>query len=116
MTTPLFSLPDGTPVAVDDLQEHWGSLRYRGNDLIDTYLRYDPPGVDEGQEVYLGYVPESDAFIVGYDGDPSAACLIVIGDDGSVLTLDAWHDDDLFYRGLYEEMHHDFDLVDLRLD
>lgn len=120
MNSPLFSLPDRTPVEVrqEDLERHWGQLRYRGHDLIDAYLRYVPTeGTEDGQECFLGYHPYTDLFYVGFDG----SCLgtISIGDDGSITEHDCIPGDSFYFygrNGLYDEEIQTFpELIQLRL-
>lgn len=104
----LFSLPDGTPLqpTAEQLVPHWGRLLYRGQDLIDAYLAFEPSGGEAGQEVFLGYQSEEDLFYVGFEG----ACVgvIALDADGRVTEHETiWSEREaLFYgpHGLFEEV------------
>ena len=76
------------------VSEHWPNVLYRGQDVMD--LMYDDrtmrmaedsiedlTGEDfEGQEVYLGWVPDADVFIMGFDVWGNA------GMEAGIVTLD----------------------------
>ena len=76
------------------VSEHWPNVLYRGQDVMD--LMYDDrtmgmaedaiedlTGEDfEGQEAYLGWVPDADVFVMGFDVWGNA------GMEAGIVTLD----------------------------
>ncbi len=93
----------------------------------EPYKEYDNPS---GQESYLGYIPEEDIFISGWDTDGSwNGCLVFIKvlDNGKLENIVKYEKDytifsSMYYKNpkmgsLYNKLHKDFKkLIDIRLD
>lgn len=143
---------EGSKVDVIDdpmkAKEAWPEVTYRGIDVIDGVYpaieRVVKPALEEkmlkGQEVYLGYLPDDDLFVIGYDlwpaqgGDWEAtSCYAVVevhvqngrSANAVLKELDADSDYPLFYTrrkgggvgGAYFSVKDVFpDVVDLRMD
>ena len=102
------------------LEFEWGAgLRYRGMDVLDAYVNEVRPSTDRRwKDVYLGYVPQKDVFVGGYDG--FGVVYFNIDDFGVVRIGEEVEEEGAcsFYGdGMLKDLHglHP-DLLDLRLD
>jgi len=85
------------------ISDHWPNVLYRGQDVMD--LMYDDKTMEiaedaisyelgeefEGQESYLGWVPDQDVFIMGFDvwGDAGmTAGIVTLDPRGRVIKTD----------------------------
>jgi hypothetical protein len=117
-----------------DLHKNWPFVTYKGNDFFDKFceaLEFVDPNnisnrwVSSSQEVYIGYLKDSDEFIVGWDiwTDELFGSLIVICSfDGNNIDVISHEDFDYGFYGSKKDNAHDTikeiyqNLIDLRLD
>ena len=75
----------------------FGGVTYRGHTLFDIYCdetddgggkMFGPKYDRSGQECYLGYDPDEDVFLSGWDkGGPDNCCVFRITDDGEIVKI-----------------------------
>lgn len=126
------------------IEQAWsdGKLTYRGVNLFDLLLEQggyteiekrlgfgrnhrqdDEEWTTSGQEVYLGYSPNLDSFLAGFDvWDPEAASALVtfkVRDDGGLLIISVEHFPHIFYKqgsGYAAVGMRHSEMLDIRLD
>ena len=128
-------MTDITTATRDEISTAWPAVSYNGNsDFFDNYINIIDQiqtKVDcDSQECYLGYLPSSDTFIMGFDTWPECddECddygdgdnnLFMFKMNGN-LAVDVralGSVNSMFYSGCYKDIHkHYSDLIDLRLD
>jgi hypothetical protein len=119
-------------LVAEEVGESWPKVTYRGRDIIQLLLRADEalqPYVDAPagiQECYLGYRPDTDTFVTGFDAwdeEGGYGAWIEWRLEGdSVVPLCHVNDTHLmgpgtFYHVGYRAVHEHFSgIIDLRLD
>lgn len=139
-----FEIRDTTKMSKDEAQKeielHYPyNLNYRGNEFFEKIYvdQIQPAAADalsesdepiEGQETYLGYLPDKDLFVSGFDtwkkeytDIPYNTALIKINAYGEVENVErctkGYHARGIIYPDRYRELHEMYPtLIDIRLD
>ena len=123
-----------TTSSEQDLQKNWPNVTYKGNDFFDKFydsLEYIDPNnisnrwISSSQEVYVGYLKESDQFIVGWDiwtDELFGSFIIICSFNGNNIDVIKYEDFDYGFYGSKKENAYNIlkyeykNIIDLRLD
>lgn len=113
----------------------WPEVSYQSENLLDQYMKWvDKLAVDHGieesedshyhtyQEVYLGYSPETDRFVTGFDcwdDEGSYSCVIEFSVSGDTVATHSIKQDQghTFYPHFFRNLKDDFPTIcNIRLD
>ena len=104
---------------------------YNGKSVFDTFYQggamdavwsfIEREGYDEGQEAYLGYDPDLDVFVMGFDvwpegGDQMEGLLIELRPDGTPMDVITSAPGGMYPQGRNEAKRAFPNIIDVRLD
>jgi hypothetical protein len=106
------------------IYEHWGNnpITYKGIEIFDAYQKCQDTLRNElnngEQECYLGYIPELDMFVSGWDIEGGSGMVYFRWcSETEINILNVEKMDELFYKKSYKYLHSQYkNLVDIRLD